>query len=79
MVEKRSCFIIAVCKLALEYAIRKVEGNQVGLKLNGSHQLLAYAADTNLLGDNIESIKRKTKTLIDAKKEFGLEVNINMT
>jgi hypothetical protein len=34
----------------LEYAIRKVQGNQVGLKLYGTHQLLAYADDVNLLG-----------------------------
>jgi hypothetical protein len=37
----------------LEYAIRKVQENQVGLKLNGTHHRLAYADDVNLLGDNI--------------------------
>jgi hypothetical protein len=40
----------------LEYAIRRVQKNQVGLKLNGTHQLLVYADDMNLLGDNIDNV-----------------------
>jgi hypothetical protein len=44
---------------ASEYAIRKVLENQVGLKLIGTHQLLSYADDVNLLGDNIHAIKKK--------------------
>jgi hypothetical protein len=56
-------------------AIRKVQENQVGLKLNGTHLLLVYVDDVNLLGDNIDTIKRNTRTLIDASKEIGLEVN----
>jgi hypothetical protein len=43
------------------------------------HQLLAYADDSNLLGDNIDTIKKNTKTLIDASKEVGLEINIAKT
>jgi hypothetical protein len=48
----------------------------VGLKLNGTHQLLAYADDVNLLGDYIETIKKNTESLTDANEEVGLEINI---
>jgi hypothetical protein len=51
----------------------------VGLKLNGTHQLLAYADDVNLLGDNIDTINKNTETVIDASKVVGLEVNIEKT
>jgi hypothetical protein len=60
-------------KFALEYAIKKVHESQVGLKLKGTHQLLAYA---DLLGANTDAIKENTETLIDASKEVGLEINI---
>jgi hypothetical protein len=46
---------------SVEYAIRKVQENQVGLKLSGTHQLFVYADDVNLLGDNIDAIKKNTK------------------
>jgi hypothetical protein len=51
----------------------------VGLKLNGTHQLLAYADDVNLLRDNVDTIKKNTETLIDASKEVGLEINVEET
>jgi ribosomal protein L12E/L44/L45/RPP1/RPP2 len=39
------------------------------------YQLLVYADEVNLSGDNIDAIKKSTKTVIDASKEIGLEVN----
>jgi hypothetical protein len=66
-------------KFALEYAIRKVQENQVGLKLNEAYQLLAYADYSNLLGGNLDIIERNTQTLTDTSKEDGLEVNSEKT
>jgi hypothetical protein len=40
---------------------------------------LVYADDVNLLGDNIDTMKKSTQTLIDASKEVGLEVNAEKT
>jgi hypothetical protein len=51
----------------------------VGLKLNGTHQLLAYTDDVNLLEDNTDIVKKNTETLIDASKKAGLEINVVKT
>jgi retron-type reverse transcriptase len=59
---------------ALEYAIRNVQKNQVGLKRYGTYQLPAYADDVNLLGDYMDVINKNTETLI--YKEVGLEINV---
>jgi len=60
---------------ALEYAIRRFQVNQDGLKLHGTHQLLAYADDVNILGGSIHILKKNAETIVAATRKIGLEVN----
>jgi hypothetical protein len=62
----------------LGYTIRRVQENQKGLKLNGTHQLLACADNVNIVGEERHH-KGKHGALLHASKEVGLEVNLKKT
>jgi hypothetical protein len=57
-----------------EYVIRRVQENQKGLKFNRIHQLSAYP-DDNIVGENIDTIKKTQEALLDSSKGVGLETN----
>ena len=53
--------------------------NEDGLKLNGTHQLLAYADDVNKMGGSIHTLKENAEALVAAAREIGLEVSADKT
>jgi hypothetical protein len=63
----------------LEHVINKVKENQVRLKLNGTHRMLVYADDVNLLSNNVDVITKNTETVNDASKEVGIKVKAEKT
>jgi hypothetical protein len=59
----------------LDYAIRRVQVVQDGLRVNGRRQLLVYADDTNIFRGSVHTMKEKADALQVASKETGIDVN----
>jgi len=64
---------------ALEYAIKRIQVKQDGLKLNGIQQLLVYAEDVKILGGSVYTVKENAEDFVMASKETGLGVNFDKT
>jgi hypothetical protein len=78
-IQRRAVLSTLLLNFALEYPIRKAQENHVGLKLNGTHKLLPYVDDVNLLGNNTDTVKKNTETLTYSSKVSCLEINIETT
>jgi hypothetical protein len=63
----------------LEYAIRRIQGNQDGLVVSGRYQLLVYADYVHMFGGSVHTTWKNTEALFVAGKETGLEVNVDKT
>jgi len=64
---------------ALEYAIRRVQVNEYGMKLNDIHQLLVYSDDVKILGGSVRTTKENAEAFVVVRKETELEVNADET
>ena len=56
-----------------------LQENRIGLELNGKHQLLVYADDVNMLGQNLQTVRENVEMFMKASKDIGLDVDSEKT
>ena len=71
--------VFFLINIAQKYAIRRVQQTKLWLDMNGTDQVLAYADDVNLIGDDMKTIERNANVLLNACKNIGLAVNTKKT
>jgi hypothetical protein len=64
---KQDALSTLLFNFALVYVIRRVQVNQGGFKLNGTHQLLVYAYDVYVWGRSIHTIKQNRSLVVSSK------------
>jgi len=72
-------YLAITFQLCFEYAIRRVQVNRDGLKLNGTQQFLVYADGDNILDGIVHTVQRNIEALVVASFETGLVVNADKT
>ena len=66
-------------KMKMKKELNETIYEYIGLDMNGTHKVLAYADDVNLIGEDIRTIERNSDVLLNACKDIGLSVNIDKT
>jgi hypothetical protein len=64
VLKQRDSLLRLLFNFAVDYTIRRVQVNQDGLKLNGTHHLSVYADVVNISGECVCNIKKKCRSLI---------------
>lgn len=47
--------------------------------MNGTYQIIVFADDVNLCGENLNCTMRDTEALLEASKQFNLEIDEEKT
>ena len=65
--------------LLVNMLLKGLGANQENFQLNGTHQLLVYSDDGNILSGSVRTVKKKAEAFLADCKKSGLEVNAKKT